>query len=332
MNDQLVFKLLKETTSIQVISTFLKSKNLHFSASSWDQLIESRLIPSLQSADISIEELTLLLKDVEEHGRQHVFMYVCKNESLSKYFSEKYWSELMEDKGLKEVHEKPALLDQPSSPTIVDLRIDEINSTKYLTVKVVESRVFIRALDEAVNGNIITKTFERVHERAVTLFRLGQHGHLEIRIQSHSNSTDYEKDVTRAWSRVSKIFDKEDFYELSLQKAKDNLWINRQSLKSKIRFSKFVVKNLDGMSLDLSCGPQDQDILSSNGAVTSIESFVADDGHFDRCNVWFIPFNEKPTKELHVYLTKKSNEFAITSNCTLADYEYVINEIKSINE
>lgn len=327
----LVIKLLKEVTNIPIISSFLKSKGLHHSASGWDELINVRILPSIDSGKITVSDLISLLRDVEEHGKQHVFLFKCPENKSLEYLSEEYFSKIEKNEKFAKVIEAPAILDQPETPTITDVRIEKDEDAKSLIIKVVERRAFMKPLDEQTTGNIVTKRYERVLERAVNVIRLHKDGCLEMRIQSHTNSSEYQLDIARLWNIVSEIINKADFEEISLQKAKDRLWTDSDKLSKCIRYSKFVVKNLEGISLDISCGPEDQTLTDSEGAVESINNFIEHDGHFDKSNIWFLSLNGFPSKDLHVLIPKQRNEFAITANCTKDEYIYVLNKLKVIN-
>ena len=74
---ELLFSLLESATSIDVVSSLLKAKGLHYSGT-WQELRDKRLTPALESGALSFEELLELLRTGEEHGRQHVFFYQCK--------------------------------------------------------------------------------------------------------------------------------------------------------------------------------------------------------------------------------------------------------------
>lgn len=330
-NIDLLIKLLEETTTIPIISSFLKEKNLHHSASGWDELIDSRVLPAYNDNKILYVELISLLRDVEEHGKQHIFLFKCSVEKAEHYLSEEYMAEISAKNNFAELMAVPAILDQPEIPTIVDVRIETTNTDKYLIIKVVERRAFMKALSEETQGNIVTKKFERVLERAVNVIRLSKDGFLEMRLKSHTNSSEYQLDIARFWNLISSIIDKTDFEDVSLQKAKDRLWADSEVLSEFIRYSKFVVKNLEGISFDISCGPEDQNLTDSEGAVGSINNFLEHDGHFDKSNIWFLSKNGFPSKDLHVIIPKQRNEFAITASCTKDEYRYVISKLRSIN-
>src|ERR1700712_1197124 len=68
-------KTLQDNTSIQVISNFLKAHGFTWSATSWDALINQRLIPPIKTGALDRVQLIELLRSVEEHGRQHVLLF-----------------------------------------------------------------------------------------------------------------------------------------------------------------------------------------------------------------------------------------------------------------
>ena len=71
----LVTKLLEEVTSLTVISDFLKSKTLPFSAGSWEELRSKRLLPFLWDEKLTMEDLKGLLGEAEEFGGAHTFIF-----------------------------------------------------------------------------------------------------------------------------------------------------------------------------------------------------------------------------------------------------------------
>jgi len=64
-----IFGLLRPATSLAVVSDFLKSKNLRFSATSWEEMKEKRILPAIRQQKISLADLKQLLSEAEEFGR-----------------------------------------------------------------------------------------------------------------------------------------------------------------------------------------------------------------------------------------------------------------------
>src|SRR5207237_5795926 len=106
-------------------------------------------------------------------------------------------------------------------------------------IKVVERRTYQRLLSDDDDGHRITKVYERINERAVNIIRLHADGNLELRIASHTNSSEYKHDVEALTDHVKAIIPIHDFVEVSLSAAKQNLLSKRESLGNKIRFSNY---------------------------------------------------------------------------------------------
>jgi hypothetical protein len=62
---KLIAKLLRQTSSLTIVSEFLKVKGLTHSASSWDDMVDKRLVPAIKAKKILIQDLIELLRNVE---------------------------------------------------------------------------------------------------------------------------------------------------------------------------------------------------------------------------------------------------------------------------
>ena len=78
-------RLLPGATSASVVSEFLKSKGLHFSAPSWSEMISKRLTPALLARQITVQELSALLNAAEEYGKCHVFLFNAKKQDAESF-------------------------------------------------------------------------------------------------------------------------------------------------------------------------------------------------------------------------------------------------------
>jgi len=121
------------------------------------------------------------------------------------------------------------------------------------------------------------------------------------------------------------------FSELSLRKAKNKLWDNREALKRKIRFSDSNMRNQLGSTIIASTGAEAADLLEDTSIGPSLDQFVKQGGHCDASNIWFRPCQGMIEREIHVLISGRNNEFAVTANCARKEYEYVLNELCSSN-
>ncbi|PPS23998.1 hypothetical protein BVY11_28425 [Pseudomonas amygdali pv. morsprunorum] len=82
-----IYRLLKQATSQQVIKDFLRSKGIPVSAQNWDDLYDKRIEPALREKRFSVSDLRGLLQTVEEFGRQHSFLFQCAPDRAQKLLS-----------------------------------------------------------------------------------------------------------------------------------------------------------------------------------------------------------------------------------------------------
>src|SRR5438552_153875 len=114
---RLVTELLSRATSLGVVSEFLKARGLHHSAGSWDEMRDKRIIPAIGRQKLTIDDLTKLLSEVEEFGRNHTFLYQGKQGDIKKLFDEDYISRVSRRLGHPQVLNGSALVDLPDDPT-----------------------------------------------------------------------------------------------------------------------------------------------------------------------------------------------------------------------
>lgn len=333
---ELVFKLLQENSTLGQVAQYLKRKGLHYSAGSWDELFGKRLSKSLESQELSREDLIELIRLSEEYGTQHVFLYITKAKRARHLVNKTRVESQLDKMGFSSLIGRPRILDQPLSPTITDVRCDDS-----LVAKVVERRVYQRFVDQRVEGNFIVKRYKETEVRAVNIFKLDDDGTLELRIFRHENSSDYRNDVTKMWNLLGFLFPHSDFDELSIAKSKTNLWTKRNTLKSVVRYSDSVLRNSLGTALSASTGSEQQSLFDDQGASSSLDEFLKHRAYCDSSNIWWLKgggkqsedeFDVLRSRDVHVILKGATNEFSIPAQCSKQDYEYVLNQLRKYNK
>ncbi len=327
-----IVKILREVTSLQVVSDFLKDKGLMHSASKWDDMLEKRIYPYVtgRSPKLTIQDLIQLLRDSEESGRQHVFLYKTSKEMATKLLDSAHLHSALDSMGIKDLLNEPKILDQPKDATFSDVRIDSNPPT--LVIKRIETRISQKPLGEKIVGDVLTKRYALKRERAVNVIRLHADGLLEVKIGSHSNTSNYKNDIHSFLSTVKPIIPFENFREIPLSNLKDRLWNDRTSLSEIVKFSHSTLRNDKGTVLQAACGSIDYDLIEDEGATSSLDKFIDHDAFCDSSNIWFKKQESGvPTKDIHVLLSGESNEFALTIHCAKEDYEYVLSKIRELN-
>jgi len=328
-----LLKLIRQNTSLSVVSDFLKSQELHYSASKWDDMIEKRIRPALDEGEITTNQLESLLISSEEFGRQHIFLYKCSNTTANELMDEERVAKAASDTGLKEVYEGSKILDAPGSLTISDIRFDEIENKKILVIKLVETKWREEFAGEEADGGYIIKRWRKISERAVNVVRLHQDGLLEIRLASHKTPSSYFDECNKIKKAIEVVLSTSSFREVSLSKVKNTLLNDKSALKEKIRFTNATLKNDRGNTIRAAVGSPKDDLSDDSSVNDSMDNFLQNSGYCDGTNIWFIKNDgsEVPRSDIHVVLQGEMNEFVVPGNCINLDYEYVLKEIKQLN-
>lgn len=328
-----IIKLLKETTTIKIVQEYLKSKSLHFSASSWDTLESNRIVPYVKESKVSIDELKALLGSVEEFGKQHIFLYKCSSSTAKNILNSTRIEQIADELELTTLINEPSILDEPSEPTISDLRYDQ----KSLVIKITETRVSRELISEEENGDQFVQTYGNIKIRGINVIKLHSDGLLEIRIQSHTqrnrSGLTYVEDIDKVFRILEPFFDRTKFRELSLAQAKTTLWEDKEKLSDIIRYTNVEFKDDIGGSLRAAVLSQDDNITDDVGLTSSLENYSDYDAYCNASNFWFIEKDPVPSRKVHILLSGTSvNEFAIPQNCTEPDYDYVLQKIRKFNK
>lgn len=326
-------EILREVTSLEVVSNHLKAKGLKHSASSWDALLNKRILPAIRSNALSVEELLGLLRDSEECGRQHIFLYQCSKTFAKSLINGDRLESAAEELGLSDLLVSAKILHKPTEETFTDIRIESNNKDiSFLIIKSVGTHESRKRIGEFVKGNVLNVKYELKKERAVNLVRLSSDGILEIRIGSHSNNSDYKRDLNSLWQRIEKIIPKSNFSEVYLSPLKDKLWNDRDSYSELVRFTNSTLRNDNGTVLQASSGSTKTNLTDDEGATSSLDEFIDHDAYCESSNIWFRPQKDGiPTKDIHVLLSGEINEFAVTAYCSKTNYEYVLSTIRELN-
>ncbi|HXP62317.1 MAG TPA: hypothetical protein VN829_17600 [Dongiaceae bacterium] len=324
----LIMRLLPNMTSLPVVSEFLKSKGVPHSAGSWEEMRDSRMTPYLKSHKITIGDLTRLLSEAEEFGRSHVFLYTAKKKDVEGYVEKEHIRSLCQKLGHTDILAEPLIVDLPTVPTLTEIREESVEGHTRWVFKIIEARREREFVSERTEGNRIIKEWLIKDIRAVNVARLHASGFLEVRIQSHLNSTKYQEDLHRILMALKDFLPPKVFTPFSLAKAKAQLWEQRGSLTKKVRFSDSTMTNSRGTTLVASTGAEEADLFEDTGATASIDQFLGHGAHCDSSNIWWRPVEGQTTREIHMLLSGLNNEFAITANCTKLEYECVLSELR----
>jgi hypothetical protein len=328
---RLVVDLISKVTSLAVVSEFLKTKGLHHSAGSWDEMRDKRISPAIGRQKLRISDLMALLAEAEEYGRSHTFLYHGRRMDIERLLSNTYLSGVSKRLGHTAVLNEALLVDLPEEPTLTEIREDTSNGRPCWVFKIIETREEREFVQETAVNDRIQREYKINRVRAVNVARLHESGFLEIRIQSHTNSTQYAADLNRIRTLLRDYMPPDIFKPVSLSKAKKALWDSRIAKDRKIRFSDSTMRNDYGTTISASTGTEQADLFKDSGASGSIDHFLDHGAYCDSENIWWLVRDGVTEREIHMLLSGENHEFAMTAACTRAEYEYVLNELRVLN-
>ena len=326
-----IYKLLQETTSKEIVQNFLKNKGLHYSGT-WEEVYSKRIIPAIEANQITEDDLIELLRDSEEYGRQHIFLYKCEPTIAKKIIDQTRVKGILEKNNLADLLTTPSILDMPDKPTFSDIRWDTANIDLAMTIKSIETRRVKQFLGEIKDGFKFSLNYEYVPERVVNIAKLSHDGNLEIRLQSNSNSNKYENELKKFRDYLEFLIPQEHFSEVSLKNAKTIISTNPEKFHEVLRVNDSVLENDLGNTLRGVTGSKEMDLNSDDATTDSLRSFLKKDGFCTKSNIWFIAKDNTLSSDVHVILAGEINEIAIPANCTKLEYTYVLNRLHTFNK
>lgn len=323
-----LLSLIRDAATLEAMQGFLRARDVPFSATSWPSMLKDRVIPALEEGHITERQLYDFLCQIEDHGKQHVFLYRAKPSARPPDLPAlKRW---LRSRGAEDVLTNPRISDKPAEPTITSVVWD----SEGLTIKVVETREHRVRVGEHTTGTTLVVTYNLETVRAVNIAKLhSRSGLLELRVHSHrGGSRDYSREVNRLLAMLAGLLNPKDFTAFSLSKAKGFLLHNKQELKH-IQFSDARLRKDNGNTMQIATGRSEASLFDDPGTSASIEGFEeGGDTYCDAFNIWWLKAERgAPSEKIHVLLSGEDHEFAVTQKCNKADYEHVFRQLRQYN-
>ena len=317
---------------MSVVQDFLRSKELPFSATGWDDLTNKRIISHIDSGKLNEGDFLNLLASVEECGRQHVFLYKCEPAVALRLLGESRVQSQLRSRGLDALLTSPLALDVTEVPTIVDVRLEKANVPISLTVKEVYSHKAYKPSSSKEEGNELIRTWRIITTRAVNVAKLHRDGLLELRLASVSASS-YKDQRERFVRQLDELIPLHQFSPINFAPAKNKLSDGKTELSAKIRFADTFLRNENGTTVKVTSGSSNDDLAEDQGARAGEDAFLGHNGGYaDGHNFFIRAVDGVLSKEILILMSGEPNEFGVMANCSEADYNYVLRELRNLND
>lgn len=328
-------RLLKRNSSINAVSAYLKRRGLVSSANSWEAMLEVRLKPGLRDGSLTRLDIVRLLRDSEEFGRQHVFLYRYPKAEVAVLTNEASLRKRLARLDLEDVFTTPRIVEAPRGLQIVDVRLEPAERGADLVVKAVDVRRHRKLMSAVKEGNREILTYEWEEDRSISVLRVASNGLTEVRVQSHKNAVDYGQEVESLFAKCTDVVDRLNFEDLSLAKARLYMIVKRKSLASTVKFIENTLRSKKGSEMRTSTGNAALNMFEDDEELDgSTESFLSKGNGRSNCDavncIWLKrPSNVGPVSDIHTYIGGANNEFIVVPQCERSDYEYVLEKITS---
>lgn len=283
-----------------------------------------------------VEDLVRLLRTSEEYGRQHIFLYKCQPKRATELMDQQWVRKGLAARGATSVLGQPILVDWPDAVRIVDARWENHQKHQRFVLKIVEPRVRRVFVDEVQEGEFFLKRYADEKTRAINLFELRSDGFLQLRIQKHRNDSNYENDIKAMWRIAETILPPSAFGRVSLARTKAAIWDKKAELAGEISFSDSRLRNNFGTILTATISSEASSLSEDQGAAISLDDFLREGGICESLNTRFLGRSDGASKGLsdnvRVVFPPGVNEFVVTAQCTMDDYERVLAKIAQLNQ
>ncbi len=327
-------ELIKRYGTVRDFGDFLESRGFG-RANTWDKIFEDIVRPALKRNSLSEQALFAYLRDVEEYGKQHVFLFErrIKGPVVPTAQHIRVW---LRDHDAEDVLETPKVIDFPDAPEVVEVRRDDFDPGEVLVIKIVETRTFDRLLKttELREGRFYSKEYEREVDRGVNIVRVHPTGLVEIRVfQRRGGSAHYHEELSTVLALLDGLIDATTLDPRSLVKAKKKLYDDRHALAGVVSFSGTAIRDSDGVNHTSACKRQ-TNLFAFDKTEKSVAALTEDgEAYHDSLNVYWLKQEKKrPKADVHVLMSGEPNEFAIPHQCSRGDYEHVLREILKYNK
>ena len=327
-----LYVLIARQGTLEQVSSFLRDRNLPHSAGSW-QTMTDRLRRLREQDRLSDADLHEILRQTEEYGSQHVFLFEkVAGADITDLFGSALSGKL-KSASLPSIGET-LVLDMPETPTVTEVRW-EGDAHDAIIFKIVERRHTYETDEQEYPDGRVVLTKNPLPYRSVSILRIRADGSADLRISSNSNVYTYEGFANTIWTGLAPIVDKLHWRAVSLDRLKSKLLDPAQRAVVKevfgLRHSQHT--NLEGMRLIAASPTPWSSIYDHSGTIGSLDHFnsVKDDAYCDRMVVMLRGNSEANLRDITLNFSGETNEVAINRKVTEAEYEWILSTVLEFN-
>ncbi|MCX7321121.1 MAG: hypothetical protein NT113_17100 [Hyphomicrobiales bacterium] len=335
----LLLRLIRDQGTLEQASSILRARGLEHSGSNWDDMIDRRLLASLNDGKLSEQDMIAIFAEVEEHGRQHVFLYeLGRGKTIDHLFDKATLRRLLKSSQRFPNLGEPSFVESPETPVIVEVRYETHGEAAFLVIKVVEPREQHYNKQETESGGRRTITFDVRRYRAVNVVRIWKSGLVELRIFSHRDPISYQGLATALWGQIDAVVQQDMFRICDLAPFRGAFWDKdrREDVQKLFALRSSDHKNAAGNRVRAAATASDTTMFDDPDLIASMDSFHSERSAAE-CERATVALRHeasggKLNRNVNLLLHGETNEFTITSKVTRSEYEFVLDSILKNNK
>jgi hypothetical protein len=335
----LLLRLIRDQGTLEQASSILRARGLEYSGSNWDDMVDRRLLANLKDGKLTEQDLIAILAEVEEHGRQHVFLYeLRRGQTVDDLFNEASLRRLLKRSPRFPELGQPSFVESPDNPVIVDVRYEPRGRAACLVIKVVEPREQTYNKQETESGGRRTVTYDVRRYRAVNVVRIWKSGFVDLRIFSHRDAISYEGLAAALWGQIDAVVQEDMFRIYDLAPFRGAFWDKdrREDVRQIFALRSSDHKNAAGNRVRAAATASDTTMFDDPDLIASMDSFnsVRSAAECERATVSLRHEASDGilNRNVNLLLHGETNEFTITSKVTRSEYEFVLGSILKNNK
>ncbi len=301
---------------------FLRSNDFHYSGTKEE--LRDRLIHLISRNEITPQDLTELLDEIEAFGNQHIYLFKIPDSYLERLLDFDSVRRIFEDNNLSELYNNYRPLILPEEPEISSIKHnDEWLSIRWVTKKEkIQQLERTRERDESGREILIKKYLIRKF-RATSLFRVSLiTGDAELLIYRLPSGSNYNEEKNNYLQQLDGWFDWGVLSHSNLTPI-----ISRIENSGEVRTRNIGLRTSRGSNIDIASYASDKGIYDDPDASAARGSITSGVGN--RGNFYWLPENSNGvlTREIHTILYR--DRVAITGECREEEVNYVLGRIRS---
>jgi len=326
----------RECTVAQVQELLREYKPLHrdgirIAEENKSAIIQKNLRTAVRAGGVPLERVCSLVREAEENGRQHIFLFKPRTRSVARTLGADAVSvELWGPKWAEEM-QFPRFAVMPDDLTWADFRTDGSAGTAHWLAKAY-ARFTKRELvsEEEKNGEIIMR-YRRVDERGIYIVRWLKAGLLEFRVP-RADSQKLARSLQQAlWGLLGPAVKSTDFQACDFAPIRAKMLTQHDDYRSVFRLGSTKLFDSASGTAVFSTHSEEDDLFAARDRLQAIQTLVDLNNNCEHLVVtWLKTRNPIIEEELRTVIGAwHSNQISIGARASAKAIDYVIERVLS---